>query len=79
MEFELINYSPSTERVIIPLQQNLERMGITLNIRTIDPTQYLNRLRDRDFDMISQGFAANADSRFRSPAAMAQRLYRFNL
>ena len=60
MEFELINYSPSTERVIIPLQQNLERMGITLNIRTIDPTQYLNRLRDRDFDMISQGFAANA-------------------
>ncbi len=60
MEFELIIYTPSYERVAIPLQQNLEKMGITMNIRTIDPTQYLNRARERDFDMIDWGYSAQA-------------------
>ncbi len=58
MEFELIIYSPSYERVAIPLQQNLEKMGITMNIRTIDTTQYLNRARERDFDLIDWGYSA---------------------
>ncbi len=59
-EFELLIYSPTAERVAIPLQKNLKRMGITMRIRTIDTTQYLKRLRDRDFDMVSSGFSANA-------------------
>lgn len=58
-EFELLLYSPSMERVAIPLQKNLERMGITMNIRVVDDTQFINRLRSRDFDMISGGYAAH--------------------
>lgn len=58
MEFELIIYSPSIERVAIAFQRNLERMGIEMNIRTIDTTQYLNRARERDFDMVDWGYSA---------------------
>ncbi|MDY7027089.1 MAG: extracellular solute-binding protein [Spirochaetota bacterium] len=59
MEFELLLYSPSMERAAIPIQKNLERMGITMNIRVVDTTQFINRLRERDFDMISSSYGAN--------------------
>lgn len=59
MEFELLLYSPSMERVAIQVQKNFERMGITMNIRVVDTTQFTNRLRERDFDMISGGYSAN--------------------
>ena len=59
MEFELLLYSPSMERVAIPVQKNLERIGVTMNIRVVDTTQFTNRLRERDFDMISGGYGAN--------------------
>jgi microcin C transport system substrate-binding protein len=59
MEFELLLYSPSMERVAIPVQKNLEKMGVTMNIRVVDTTQFINRLRERDFDMISGSYSAN--------------------
>jgi microcin C transport system substrate-binding protein len=58
-EFELLLYSPTFERVAIPVQKNLERLGVTMNIRMVDTTQFTNRLRERDFDMISGGYSAN--------------------
>lgn len=57
-EFELLIYSPTTERYAIPLQKNLKRLGINMKIRTIDTTQYTKRLRDRDFDMVSSAYPA---------------------
>jgi microcin C transport system substrate-binding protein len=59
MEFELLLYQPSMERVAIPVQKNLEKLGVTMNIRVVDTTQFINRLRERDFDMISGGYSAN--------------------
>ena len=59
MEFELLLYSPSMERVAIPLQDNLKRFGVTMNIRRVDTTQFINRMREREFDMISGGYSAN--------------------
>jgi microcin C transport system substrate-binding protein len=58
--FELLIYNPVTERIAIPLQRNLRRMGIEMKIRTVDTTQYTKRLRDRDFDMVSTSYSANA-------------------
>ncbi|GAK60827.1 extracellular solute-binding protein family 5 [Candidatus Vecturithrix granuli] len=58
-EFELLLYSPSMERIAIPIQKNLERMGITMNIRVVDDTQFINRMRSRDFDMISGAYSAS--------------------
>jgi microcin C transport system substrate-binding protein len=59
MEFELLLYSPTMERIAIPFQENLKKLGITLNIRRVDTTQFVNRMRERDFDMISSAYAAN--------------------
>ncbi|ELR65515.1 ABC transporter, periplasmic substrate-binding protein [Photobacterium marinum] len=57
--FELLIYSPTTERLAIPVQKNLKLMGIDMKIRTVDTTQYIKRVRDRDFDMVSAGYSAN--------------------
>ncbi|WP_420911130.1 extracellular solute-binding protein [Vibrio aestuarianus] len=57
--FELLIYSPTTERIAIPVQKNLKLMGIEMKIRTVDTTQYLKRLRDRDFYMLSSAYSAN--------------------
>tara|TARA_Y100001960_G_scaffold333607_1_gene439656 strand:- start:3967 stop:5784 length:1818 start_codon:yes stop_codon:yes gene_type:complete len=59
LSFELLIYSPTTERIAIPVQKNLKRMGIEMKIRTVDTTQYIKRLRDRDFDMVSSSYSAN--------------------
>jgi microcin C transport system substrate-binding protein len=58
LEFEVLLYSSSMERIVIPIQKNLERMGVTMNIRMVDTTQFINRYRERDFDMISGGYSA---------------------
>jgi microcin C transport system substrate-binding protein len=57
---ELLMDSPSMQRVAVPVQKNLARMGITMNIRQVDSSQYVNRLRNRDFDMIAEGYGAMA-------------------
>ena len=44
LAFELLIYSPTTERIAIPVQKNLKRMGIDMKIRTIDTTSILSAL-----------------------------------
>ncbi|UVJ42380.1 extracellular solute-binding protein [Pseudomonas sp. LS1212] len=44
------------ERVLLPFKRNLSDLGIDLVIRRVDVSQYINRLRSRDFDMIVGGF-----------------------
>ena len=39
------------ERILLPFADNLRRLGIKMNLRTVDPAQYENRLNDFDFDM----------------------------
>lgn len=51
-ELELLSEDPSFERVMLFFKPSLERMGLTVSIRTIDPTQYENRLRSWDFDVV---------------------------
>ncbi|OLF53977.1 extracellular solute-binding protein [Pseudomonas chlororaphis] len=44
------------ERVLLPFKRNLADLGIDLMIRRVDVSQYINRLRSRDFDMVVGGF-----------------------
>lgn len=57
LEVEFLLVQPAFERIVAPFVRNLERLGITANIRTIDPTQYLNRVMAHDFDIIVHSFA----------------------
>ncbi len=52
MTVEFLLASPTFERLVLRYQPSLERMGITVTVRTIDPSQYENRLRNWDFDII---------------------------
>jgi microcin C transport system substrate-binding protein len=49
--FEFLLVQPEFERIVLPFTQNLARVGIKANVRTIDPAQYENRMRDFDYDM----------------------------
>jgi microcin C transport system substrate-binding protein len=49
---ELLNADPAFERVMLFFKPSLERLGITVSVRTVDPTQYENRLRSWDFDVV---------------------------
>ncbi len=51
MDFEILLVSPAFERVVLPFKRNLERLGAQVSVRTVDPTQYQNRLDTFDFDM----------------------------
>jgi microcin C transport system substrate-binding protein len=52
LEIELLSYDPSFERVMLFFKPSLERLGIAVSVRSIDATQYENRLRSWDFDII---------------------------
>jgi microcin C transport system substrate-binding protein len=53
--FEILLVSPAFERVVAPFANNLKRLGIAANVRTVDQSQYINRRRSFDFDMIVGG------------------------
>jgi microcin C transport system substrate-binding protein len=57
--FEFLNDEPRIERVVLPFLKNLERIGITAPLRTVDATQYENRRREFDYDMISIRYGAS--------------------
>ena len=54
IEFLLV--SPAFERVVAPFVRNLKRLGVKATIRTVDPAQYQNRVRDFDYDVIVSTF-----------------------
>ena len=56
-KFEILLVSPAFERIVLPFKDNLEKLGIDVNIRTVDSAQYQNRLNTFDFDMIVNTFS----------------------
>jgi microcin C transport system substrate-binding protein len=52
LRFEILLVSPAFERIVNPFVKNLERLGIEVSVRTVDPAQYQNRITSFDFDMI---------------------------
>ncbi len=52
MRFEILLVSPAFERIVLPFVRNLKRLGVDARVRLVDQTQYINRLRSFDFDMV---------------------------
>ncbi|MCD6533784.1 MAG: ABC transporter substrate-binding protein, partial [Deltaproteobacteria bacterium] len=50
--FEILLTAPAFERIVLPFKRNLERLGIETEVRVVDTAQYLNRIREFDFDMV---------------------------
>lgn len=56
LQFEFLIAQSDFERVLLPYKRNLASLGIELTLRRVDVSQYINRLRSRDFDMVVTGF-----------------------
>lgn len=54
LTFELLLSSGGNNQWVLPFQHNLERLGITLDIRQVDNAQITNRMRTRDYDMMTR-------------------------
>ncbi|MGH6886498.1 MAG: extracellular solute-binding protein, partial [Geminicoccales bacterium] len=50
--FEFLYVDQGQERVLLPFFHNLARLGIRVRPRLVDTSQYINRVRSRDFDML---------------------------
>jgi microcin C transport system substrate-binding protein len=51
LSVELLVEDPQLERVMLAYKPSLERLGIAVSVRTVDPIQYENRMRSWDFDI----------------------------
>jgi len=56
LAFEMLLNDASFERIALPYKQNLERIGVDMNVRTIDTAQFKRRDDEFDFDMMVTGF-----------------------
>jgi microcin C transport system substrate-binding protein len=54
---EFLLDQPSLERIVIPYTQELKKLGVKTNVRTIDSAQMQRRLQEFDYDVIWTGFA----------------------
>ena len=52
LSVELLVSQPAFERVALFYKPSLERLGIAVSVRTVDSSQYVNRLRQWDYDII---------------------------
>lgn len=50
---ELLGSDPNSERFYLFYKPTLERLGVTVNVRTVDDVQYENRVRQWDYDIIT--------------------------
>jgi microcin C transport system substrate-binding protein len=53
---EFLADDPNFERVFLFYKPSLDRLGITVSVRTVDDAQFENRLRSWDFDIITDGW-----------------------
>jgi microcin C transport system substrate-binding protein len=55
--FEILLNGPTIEKVALPYAQALKKIGVEVSVRTVDRSQYVNRWRARDYDVIYLGWA----------------------
>jgi len=54
---DILLNSPPMERVALFYKPALDRLGIGVTVRIVDSSQYVNRVRSRDYDIIVTGWA----------------------
>jgi microcin C transport system substrate-binding protein len=56
VSIEMLVSEPALERIALPYSDALKKFGIAASVRVVDPSQYENRVRTFDFDMIIEGW-----------------------
>lgn len=60
MSANFLLVSPQFERIVQPYARNLEKLGIEISLRVIDPAQYSRRIDSFDYDIIVGNFGQSA-------------------
>ncbi|MAA63439.1 MAG: hypothetical protein CL581_01480 [Alteromonadaceae bacterium] len=55
--FEILIWQKTFERVVLPFKQNLAKLGIDVDVRLVDTNQYIQRVRNFEFDVVVQSLA----------------------
>lgn len=61
LKVEFLSDRAALDRLILPFVSNLKTMGIDAKYNRIDSAQFTLRRRDRDFDIISSGYAMSLE------------------
>lgn len=56
LDFEILHYSATFEKWVLPFIKNLKRMGVQAKFRVVDSAQFQRRTNIFDFDMLIGGF-----------------------
>jgi microcin C transport system substrate-binding protein len=56
LKLEILLVQPDFERIVLPFIENLKKLGIAASVRIVDSSQYEQREKTRDFDMIVDSF-----------------------
>lgn len=54
LAFEILLHQKNFERIVLPFKENLEKLGMDVTVRLVDTSQYIRRVREFDYDMITQ-------------------------
>lgn len=57
LSLEILNFSPSFDRIILPYIKNLKAIGIDASLRNVDPAQYERRVKAFDFDVTTERYS----------------------
>lgn len=60
LRFTFLTTGTNFARLAMPYKRNLMQIGVTLEFRSVDSAQYVNRLRTRDYDMIMASYPVSA-------------------
>ncbi|WP_432463549.1 extracellular solute-binding protein [Agarivorans sp. QJM3NY_33] len=60
MHIEILIYQKNFERIVLPYTRNLQKIGISTEVRVVDVSQYINRVQKFDFDMIVGSFGQSS-------------------
>jgi microcin C transport system substrate-binding protein len=52
-----LTYSPTFDRVINPIVENLKQLGVDAKLERVDIPQYIERTRSGDFDLVTHSFS----------------------
>lgn len=60
MKFTILVNSSQFENILIPFTRNLKVLGIQANIQVLNPSQFENKIRNFDYDMLQGGFGQSS-------------------
>lgn len=56
VRFQIMLHQPAFERILLPFSRNLKALGIDAQVIKVDTSQYVQRIRNFNFDMVVSSF-----------------------